>query len=95
MSIAVETFFLNPDAPGTLQAQVQQLIAEGILSGRFHVGEKLPSSRRLASHLGVSRITVTLAYTELVANDYLSARGRSGYYVSENAPVPPVYSRSE
>ncbi|MGD9865738.1 MAG: PLP-dependent aminotransferase family protein, partial [Pseudodonghicola sp.] len=48
--------------------------------------------RRLASHLGVSRITVTLAYTELVANDYLSARGRSGYYVSENAPVPPVYS---
>lgn len=92
MSIAVETFFLNPDAPGTLQAQVQQLIAEGILSGRFHVGEKLPSSRRLASHLGVSRITVTLAYTELVANDYLSARGRSGYYVSENAPVPPVYS---
>ncbi|GHG84814.1 MocR-like pyridoxine biosynthesis transcription factor PdxR [Pseudodonghicola xiamenensis] len=92
MPIAVETFFLSPDAPGTLQAQVQQMIAEGILSGRFHAGEKLPSSRRLAAHLGVSRITVTLAYTELVANDYLSARGRSGYYVSDTAPVPPVYS---
>ncbi|MDX2484835.1 MAG: PLP-dependent aminotransferase family protein [Pseudodonghicola sp.] len=92
MSIAIDTFFLNPDAPGTLQAQVQQMIAEGILSGRFHIGEKLPSSRKLATHLGVSRITVTLAYTELVANDYLSSRGRSGYYVSENAPVPPVYS---
>lgn len=92
MSIAVETFFLKPDAPGTLQAQVQQMIAEGILSGRFHMGEKLPSSRRLATHLGVSRITVTLAYTELVANDYLTARGRSGYYVSDNAPVPPVYT---
>jgi GntR family transcriptional regulator / MocR family aminotransferase len=92
MAISVETFFLNPDAQGTLQAKIQQMIAEGILSGRFHKGEKMPSSRKLAGHLGVARITVTLAYTELVANDYLSARGRSGYYVSENAPVPPVYS---
>lgn len=92
MAISVDTFFLNPEAQGTLQAQIQQMIAEGILSGRFHLGEKLPSSRKLAAHLGVSRITVTLAYTELVANDYLVSRGRSGFYVSENAPVPPVYA---
>jgi GntR family transcriptional regulator/MocR family aminotransferase len=92
MAISVETFFLAPGFQGTLQAQIQQLIAEGILSGRFRRGEKLPSSRKLASHLGVSRITVTLAYTELLANDYLSSRGRSGYYVSENAPVPPSFS---
>ncbi|MBO9476448.1 PLP-dependent aminotransferase family protein [Shimia sp. R11_0] len=92
MAISVETFFLSPDSQGTLQAQIQQLIAEGILSGRFRRGEKLPSSRKLASHLGVSRITVTLAYTELLANDYLTSRGRSGYYVSENAPVPPSFS---
>ncbi|MBO9395572.1 PLP-dependent aminotransferase family protein [Shimia sp. R9_2] len=92
MAISVETFFLSPGFQGTLQAQIQQLIAEGILSGRFRRGEKLPSSRKLASHLGVSRITVTLAYTELLANDYLSSRGRSGYYVSENAPVPPSFS---
>ena len=92
MPISVDTFFLNPEASGTLQAQVQQMIAEGILSGRFHAGEKLPSSRKLAAHLGISRITVTIAYTELVANDYLTARGRSGYYVSDNAPVPPTYS---
>ncbi|MEO3414433.1 PLP-dependent aminotransferase family protein [Roseovarius sp. CAU 1744] len=92
MAISVETFFLDPDAQGTLQAQIQQMIAQGILSGRFRKGEKLPSSRKLASHLGVSRITVTLAYTELQANDYLSARDRSGYYVSDNAPEPPEFS---
>ena len=92
MGISVDTFFLKPDGQGTLQAQIQQMIAEGILSGRFHVGEKLPSSRKLATHLGVSRITVTLAYTELLANDYLTAKGRSGYYVSQNAPVPPKYT---
>ena len=89
MAIPIETFFLIPEAQGTLQARIQQMIAEGILSGRFRRGEKLPSTRKLALHLGVSRITVTLAYTELLANDYLSSKGRSGYYVSQNAPDPP------
>lgn len=94
MAVSVETFFLAPDAQGTLQAQIQQMIAQGILSGRFHRGEKLPSSRKLAAHLGISRITVTLAYTELLANDYIVSRGRSGYFVSPNAPVPPAYAPS-
>ncbi|RKF16118.1 PLP-dependent aminotransferase family protein [Roseovarius spongiae] len=92
MAIPVETFFLDPDAQGTLQAQIQQMIAEGILSGRLAKGERLPSSRRLAAHLGVSRITVTLAYTELQANDYLTARDRSGFFVSQNAPEPPRFA---
>lgn len=91
MALPVETFFLQPGHQGTLQSQVQQMIAHGILSGRFGSGEKLPSTRKLAAHLSISRITVTLAYTELVASDYLTARGRSGYYVSANAPVPPSY----
>lgn len=91
MAAPVESFFLSPDAQGTLQAQIQQMVAEAILSGRLRRGDKLPSTRKLARHLGVSRITVTLAYTELQANDYLSSRGRSGYYVSDNAPDPPAF----
>ena len=91
MAIPEETFFLPPDAEGTLQNQIQQLVAEAILSGRFRPGEKMPSSRKLAKHLLVSRITVTLAYTELLADDYLTSRGRSGYYISENAPQPPKF----
>tara|TARA_B110000977_G_scaffold154874_1_gene196935 strand:- start:2532 stop:4016 length:1485 start_codon:yes stop_codon:yes gene_type:complete len=94
MALPVETFFLQPDAQGTLQSQIQQMIAQGILSGRFQRGEKLPSTRKLAVHLGVSRITVTIAYTELLASDYLSSKGRSGYFVSENAPSPPVFTPS-
>lgn len=95
MALPVETFFLNPDAEGTLQAQIQQMIAEGILSGRFRKGERLPSSRKLAQHLGISRITVTLAYTELQANDYIESRDRSGFYVSANAPEPPRFLPSQ
>lgn len=91
MPIPAEAFLLDPAFDGTLQQQIQKLVAEGILSGRFRPGERLPSSRALAAHLGVSRITVTLAYTELVANDYLAARGRSGYYVSAGAPQPPRF----
>lgn len=88
MAISEDTFFLDPSFAGTLQQQIQSMVAEGILSGRFRPGEKLPSTRGLAQHLGVSRITVTLAYTELQADDYVSAKGRSGYYVSETAPRP-------
>ena len=91
MPISIETFFLDTDAEGTLQARIQQMVAQGILAGRFRPGERLPSSRRMAQHLGVSRITVTLAYTELVADDYLTSKGRSGYFVSENAPEPPAF----
>ena len=35
---------------------------------------------------------MTLSYTELLANDYLESRDRSGYYVSENAPEPPSFT---
>ncbi|MCO4848043.1 MAG: PLP-dependent aminotransferase family protein [Yoonia sp.] len=95
MSISIETFFLDPAIEGTLQARIQQMVAQGILAGRFRAGERLPSSRKMAAHLGVSRITVTLSYTELVADDYLTSRGRSGYFVSENAPEPPAFTAQQ
>jgi GntR family transcriptional regulator/MocR family aminotransferase len=87
MSIPAECFVLTPGA-GTLQTRIRQMVAEGILSGRLRPGERMPSSRALAAHLGVSRITVTLAYAELVADEFLTARGRSGYRVAQRAPLP-------
>jgi GntR family transcriptional regulator/MocR family aminotransferase len=93
MAVSEETFFLDPGFEGTLQQQIQALVAEGILSGRLRAGEKLPSTRRLARHLGVSRITVTLAYTELQADDYITSKGRSGYFVSQMAPRPRLAQR--
>lgn len=94
MGISEETFFFDPRSQGTLQQQIQEMVAQGILSGRFRVGEKLPSSRKLAAHLGVSRITVTLAYTELMADAYIFTRGKSGYFVSPDAPQSPKFLAS-
>ena len=91
MAIPAETFFLEPDSELTLQQQIQRLVIEAILSGRCLPGEKMPSSRKLAQHLGIARITVTIAYTELVSNEYLESRGRSGYFVAQTAPSRPKF----
>ncbi|OYX24816.1 MAG: GntR family transcriptional regulator [Rhodobacterales bacterium 32-66-7] len=88
-TIPPEAFYLSPDATGTLQQQIRGMVAQGVLAGRFRPGQRMPSSRGLAAHLGVSRITVTLAYGDLVASDYLTSSGRSGYFVSETAPLAP------
>lgn len=88
MRISVEAFFLHAGYRGTLQSQIRQLISTAILDAKFLPGERLPSTRRLASHLGISRITVTLAYEDLVADGYLESRPRSGTFVADTAPLP-------
>ncbi len=87
MALSEDTFFLDPEFSGSLQSQIRQIVTSAILSRRLYPGERLPSSRKLAEHLKISRITVTLSYQELVADGYLSTRSRSGYFVSETAPV--------
>ena len=52
-----------------LTGQLRGLIA----AGRIAKGRALPSSRRLASDLGVSRNTVTYAFEQLAAEGYLAA----------------------
>ena len=93
MAIPVEAFYLTPGASGSLQQQIRAMVTQGILAGRFRPGQRMPSSRGLAEHLGVSRITVTLAYADLVSGDYLTSAGRSGYFVSETAPLGARVSR--
>ena len=99
MSIPAEAFVLPPATRGSLQQRIRQMVIEGVLAGRFRAGQKLPSSRGLAAHLVVSRLTVTLAYAELVSSDYLTARGRSGYFISDTAPMamelPALSARAE
>ncbi|MFQ5624349.1 MAG: PLP-dependent aminotransferase family protein [Paracoccaceae bacterium] len=94
MALSEHMFFLDPEATGSLQMQIRQIVASAILSGRFRVGEKLPSSRKLAAHLGISRITVTLAYQELMADGYIASSGRSGYFVADTAPSPQPRPRA-
>ncbi|WP_422388637.1 PLP-dependent aminotransferase family protein [Bradyrhizobium symbiodeficiens] len=64
------------DAEG-LAAQLTSQLRGLIAAGRLAKGRALPSSRRLANDLGVSRNTVTYAFEQLAAEGYLKAsRGR-------------------
>lgn len=56
-----------------LMAQLTSQLRSLIASGRLGKGRALPSSRRLASDLGVSRNTVTYAFEQLAAEGYLAA----------------------
>ncbi len=57
-----------------------------ILSGNLKHGDKLPSKRGLAEHLGISVITVQTAYEQLLAEGYIQSEQRRGYFVSEVSP---------
>lgn len=87
-----EIFFLDRSAGRGLQAQIRESVVSAVLAGRLLPGARLPSSRKLAKHLNVSRITITLAYQELVGQGYLTAAARSAYAISPDAPVPRLRS---
>jgi len=69
-------------AGGPLFRQVYLGLREAILSGGFHGGEKLPSTRELAEQLGISRTVALLAYEQLMAEGFAAGRHGAGTYVS-------------
>ncbi|WP_395517462.1 MocR-like pyridoxine biosynthesis transcription factor PdxR [Pseudorhizobium flavum] len=66
--------------------QLATSIVSTILDTGTRPGTRLPSSRKLAAELGISRLTTSLVYNELVLQGYLESLPRSGYVVSSNAP---------
>lgn len=68
----------------TLQAQIREMLVTAMLSGQMPPGSPIPSTRTMAKRLKVSRNTVMLAYQALASDGYLTARERSGFYVSED-----------
>ena len=77
-----------------LYDQLYRYIVSMIRSGELTQGEKLPSKRRLAEHLGVSLTTVEKAYGLLMAEGYLESYPRSGCRVAPSLTAIPVPSRS-
>ncbi len=75
-----------------LAVQVGDQLREAMHGGVLKAGERLPSSRGLASTLGVSRTVVTEAYQQLYAEGWLNGRHGSGTYVADVTiqVVPPV-----
>lgn len=66
-----------------LYQQIAQQIKQHIEKGDFPIGEALPSERRLAEDLAVSRVSVRKAIDELVCQGILFKKRGSGTYVKE------------
>lgn len=65
-----------------IHEQLEQALREHIRAGRLPAGARLPSSRALATRLGVSRGVVTEAYGQLAAEGYLTTRQGAAVRVS-------------
>ncbi|MEH6473102.1 MAG: PLP-dependent aminotransferase family protein [Halopseudomonas sp.] len=76
-------FHLSPDSESSLQQQVREQISAAILDGHIPIDIPLPSTRRLAKILSISRNTVILAYQHLIDDGYLISRERAGFYVNQ------------
>lgn len=66
-----------------LYEQIYEFIRDEIQDGKILAGEKLPSTRVLAMHLGVSRSTIDIAYEQLLAEGYVISQPYRGYFVCQ------------
>ena len=66
-----------------LTGQLYRQLRAGILEGRLNAGERLPSTRDLATQLGVSRKTTLEVFERLNAEGYLVSRPGDGTFVAD------------
>lgn len=77
------TIHLNSKSNTPLYGQIYHYIKNEIKIGALAYGEKLPSTRSLATHLQVSRNTIDMAYGQLLSEGYIESKEKKGYFVNE------------
>ncbi|HXC85454.1 MAG TPA: winged helix-turn-helix domain-containing protein, partial [Trebonia sp.] len=65
---------VDRSAAAPLATQVAEQFRAAVEAGLLGAGERLPSTRDLATVLGVSRTVVTTAYARLFAEGWLEGR---------------------
>jgi GntR family transcriptional regulator/MocR family aminotransferase len=84
---------LEAKAGEPLHRQLYRHLRAAILQGNLSIGSRLPASRSLAAHLGVSRNTVIAALDQLAAEGYVESRHGSGTRVAAPPPPPSLAGR--
>lgn len=79
---------LDPAARLPLRRQLYDWFRGAIVEGRLRPGQRMPSTRRLARELSVSRITILWAYEQLIAEGYLQSVRGSGTVIAASIPTP-------
>ena len=74
---------LQKDSDDHLYLQIYNYIKNEIRKGSITAGQKLPSTRALASHLQIARSTVDFAYGQLLSEGYIESVPYKGHFVCE------------
>jgi GntR family transcriptional regulator len=74
---------VNKEASRPLYLQIQAVLEEKILSGKWKAGERVMSENEIAAKYQVSRVTARQAIEKLVAKNILYRRPGKGTFVSE------------
>jgi GntR family transcriptional regulator/MocR family aminotransferase len=78
--------------PRALHRQIYDAYRTTIVDGGLRPGQRIPSTRMLASELGISRLPVLNAYSQLLAEGYFESRVGAGTIVSRSLPDQPTSS---
>jgi GntR family transcriptional regulator / MocR family aminotransferase len=84
--------FVNPRPDSALAQWLCDEVRSAILDGRLRRGMRLPATRELARHYGLSRGTVVTAFEELHSEGYLEGKVGAGTYVNALLPDDLLYA---
>jgi GntR family transcriptional regulator/MocR family aminotransferase len=84
---------LDPDSKDSLQTQIVAQLSLAIAKGTIPLNSPMPSSRHLATQLGVGRNTVMLAYQRLLDDGLIVTHPRRGYFVNPDVERTRILER--
>lgn len=76
---------LDQHSKKPLYQQLYEQIRRAVQEGHLSQGEKMPSIRKLAEDLELSRTTIEAAYQQLCVEGYLKSKPQSGYFVAASS----------
>ncbi|HTV67672.1 MAG TPA: PLP-dependent aminotransferase family protein [Rhizobiaceae bacterium] len=76
-----KTKFVAGDVP--IYRQIADLIADGIVQGKFTVGDRLPPQRDIARMAGVNLTTITRAFADLQERGLVESRAGRGSIIAD------------
>jgi GntR family transcriptional regulator len=78
----LEMLDMDPNSITPHYQQLEDQLLDAVACGHLMPGEPLPSEREFSKSLGISRMTVRRALTDLEARGRLQSRVGKGWYVS-------------
>lgn len=77
------SYDMTKNGSDSLYHYLYKCIKNDVLQGTLAAGDKLPTKRPFAEHLGVSVITVENAYAQLLTEGFIYSEPRKGFFVAD------------